>query len=156
MAKKRLNVTDVAEVLVDKIDDFMKESANLRATVEQLKNAKIELDDSSLNKLHTVNDEVKANLNNFSRAIAEQESHVPKWFVYLFAFFALLSIGAITFGFIQYNKKAAPKPIEYTELQQKLNKEKIWNDYLFTYMEFMSKKNPKDHEFFVNKNIAPE
>lgn len=156
MAKKRLNVTDVAEVLIDEINAFKAESVNLRATIEQLKNSKIQLDDESLNKLHAVNDEVKTNLNSFSKAIAEQESHVSKWVVYLVAFFSLLSIGSIIFGVFQYSKKAAPEREEYTQLEQLLKDEIEKNAYHVKYLQFMKKKNPNDTKIFIDENPVPD
>ncbi len=51
MKKQRLNVTEVAEILIDEIDTFKRSAEEIKAISEKLKSTTVQIDTESMNRL---------------------------------------------------------------------------------------------------------
>ncbi len=108
MAKKRYNVSDIAELLIEEMEAFNKSAESIKKATDTLKNTKVEIAQKSLDTLKQIFNENKereqAYLHQLSTVLSKNKARLPNWILTLVLGFFLSVIGFSIYTYKQLEK----------------------------------------------------
>lgn len=128
MTKQRYNVSDIAEVLIDEIENFKKSAASIQSSTEKLQQTKVDINPQSLDYLFKMMEanqrKLEAHYKLFESIIKDNKPRAPNWLLAVIVGFFLSFIGVsiYTYTKLEYLKVLELDRDYYQSELEKVNK----------------------------------
>lgn len=134
MTKQRYNVSDIAEVLIDEIENFKKSAASIQSATEKLNQIKVDINPQSLDYLlkimETNQRKLEAHYKLFESIINDNKPRAPNWVlaVILGFFISFAGVSIYTYKKLEYVKVLESDRDYYQSELEKVNKPMNYNN----------------------------
>ena len=117
MTKKRHNIDTIAEILIDKINDFENSANQIAQLVKTLQESDVKIDTSTLEQLNRERDERERTfLSDFKASAEKKSARLPNWILGLILALFISSLAFSAYAWGQFKELHLLKmKIEYYE-----------------------------------------
>lgn len=117
MTKKRHNIDTIAEILIDKINDFEKSANKIGQLVKTLQESNVKIDTSTLERLNRERNEREiAFLSDFKTLTEKKYTRLPNWLLTLILVLFVLVLAFSVYAWNQVDEiKTLKQKVEYYE-----------------------------------------